>query len=106
MTWATVAFLPWPGPSFSLPRAQFKTRDLAVLLLVNGLFSAAFGAAYRQLLLHYLDSGDSRALRHDPLEGDPMALMLWAISWGLSPKECRRRTPDRGGRLAGPECAL
>ncbi len=58
-----------------------KVRDLGSLLLANGLSSAAFGAVYGSCF--GIPRWKKHALWHDPLEGDPMALMGIAIGVGV-----------------------
>lgn len=58
-----------------------KGRNLAILLLANGLSSASFGVVYGSYFgVPFLKE---QALWHDPLEGDPMTLMLMAIGIGV-----------------------
>lgn len=58
-----------------------KVRDVGVLLLLAGLSSMAFGAVYGS----YFGIASLRvhALWHDPLEGNPMDLMLAAMGLGV-----------------------
>lgn len=56
-------------------------RDMGVLLLFNGLSSAAFGLVYGSAFgIPHLRKF---ALWRDPLEGDPMMLMLLAVGLGV-----------------------
>ncbi len=58
-----------------------RVRDLGILLLVNGLSSAAFGAVYGSCF--GIPRLKEHALWHDPLEADPMVLMQLAIGVGV-----------------------
>lgn len=58
-----------------------KLRDVGLLLLFAGLSSMAFGIVYGSYF--GLDQFKQYALWHDPLEGDPMALMYGAIGIGI-----------------------
>ena len=69
------------GAGILLVSHQTRARDTGVLLLVNGLSSAIFGAAYGSYFgLPFLKE---HALWHDPLEGDPLALMFFAMALGV-----------------------
>lgn len=56
-------------------------RDFGLLLLGGGLCSVAFGIVYGSYF--GLESGKRYALWHDPLEGDPMSLMVAGIAIGV-----------------------
>ena len=58
-----------------------KTRDAGLLALFAGLSSMGFGAAYGSCF--GLEQFKARALWHDPLAGDPMALMRCALGLGV-----------------------
>ncbi len=64
-----------------LARQARKGRDIGLLLLCGGLSSMAFGAVYGSCF--GLPQFKKYALWHDPLEGDPMALMYGAIRFGV-----------------------
>ena len=70
------------GAGLVLAGGAAKRRDVGVLLLANGLSSAGFGAAYGSYF--GLPGLKEHALWRDPLEGDPMALMLLAIGLGVA----------------------
>lgn len=58
-----------------------RIRDFGILFIFNGLSSAAFGVVYGSYfgIPHLKD----HALWHDPLEGNPMELMLLAVGMGV-----------------------
>jgi V/A-type H+-transporting ATPase subunit I len=58
-----------------------NVRDMGVLLLFAGLSSMVFGIVYGSYF--GLPQLKKYALWHDPLEGDPMALMYRAIEFGV-----------------------
>lgn len=58
-----------------------KVRDAGVLILFAALSSIAFGLVYGSCF--GLESFKQYALWHDPLEGDPLALMYGAIGIGI-----------------------
>ena len=58
-----------------------KVRDVGVLILFAALSSIGFGLVYGSCF--GLESFKKYALWHDPLEGDPMALMYGAIGIGV-----------------------
>ncbi len=62
-------------------RRRSEEHDAGFLLLANGLSSAAFGAVYGSYF--GLPQLKKHALWQDPLEGDPMALMLLAMGVGV-----------------------
>jgi V/A-type H+-transporting ATPase subunit I len=63
-----------------LAGSRTRWRDVGVLLLFNGLSSAVFGLIYGSIFgIPWLKE---YALWHDPLEGDPMTLMVVAVGLG------------------------
>lgn len=69
------------GGALVLSGGAGKRGDVGVLLLANGLSSALFGAAYGSYF--GLPQLKGHALWRDPMEGDPMDLMLLAVGMGV-----------------------
>ncbi|HVV71373.1 MAG TPA: V-type ATPase 116kDa subunit family protein, partial [Verrucomicrobiae bacterium] len=75
------AILALAGAAALLVGRGRKLRDLGLLLVCGGLSSMVFGLTYGSLF--GVPAFKKRALWHDPLEGDPMTLMTFAIGLGV-----------------------
>lgn len=69
------------GLAWYYVRRRSKNQNIGLLLLFNGLSSAGFGVVYGSYFGH--PSLQHWALWRDPLEGDPMELMLLAVTMGV-----------------------
>jgi V/A-type H+-transporting ATPase subunit I len=69
------------GGLLILARGQAKFRDPGLLLLFAGLSSMVFGAVYGSCF--GVEALKKYAIWHDPLEGDPIRLMLFTIGFGI-----------------------
>lgn len=75
------AVLAVAGAIMLFGRHASQTRDMGLLLLLGGLASAVFGAAYGSCF--GIEQLRQYALWRDPLEGNPMTLMYCAMGFGV-----------------------